>query len=85
MKERKARHRRGAAVVSANAFAWAVGSQGVAVALPEAPGTADRRFASSFEADDPVPDWLNTVDTAPDGSKRASGVDGGHSSGLPAR
>ncbi|NUP24227.1 MAG: glycoside hydrolase family 92 protein [Streptomyces sp.] len=61
----------------------AVGSQGAAVALPEAPAAADREFASSFEAGDPAPDWLNTVDTEPDGTKRASGVDGGYSSGIP--
>lgn len=81
--QQRARHRWGTAVVSAAAFALTVGSQGVAVALPEAPVTADREFASSFEAGDPAPDWLNTVDTAPDGGKRASGVDGGYSSGIP--
>ncbi|MFC9680871.1 GH92 family glycosyl hydrolase [Streptomyces sp. NPDC056948] len=81
--QRKARHRWGSAVVSATAFTLALSSQGVAVALPQAPETPDRRFASSFESDDPVPDWLNTVDTAPDGGKRASGVDGGYSSGIP--
>ncbi|KOU62762.1 alpha-mannosidase [Streptomyces sp. MMG1533] len=61
----------------------AVGSRGSAVALPAAPAAADRSFASSFEAGDPAPDWLNTVDTAPDGGKRASGVDGGYSTGIP--
>ncbi|MFJ8080024.1 GH92 family glycosyl hydrolase [Streptomyces sp. NPDC096205] len=61
----------------------AVGSQGAAVALPQEPAAAERDFASSFEAGDPAPDWLNTVDTAPDGGKRASGVDGGYSSGIP--
>ncbi|GAA4041408.1 GH92 family glycosyl hydrolase [Streptomyces shaanxiensis] len=81
--QQRARHRWGTAVVSAAAFALTVGSQGVAVALPEAPAAADREFASSFEAGDPAPDWLNTVDTAPDGGKRASGVDGGYSSGIP--
>ncbi|MFI9767976.1 GH92 family glycosyl hydrolase [Streptomyces sp. NPDC052415] len=76
------RHRRGTAVVWTTAFALAVGSQGVAVALPEAP-SADREFSSSFESGDPAPDWLNTVDEAPDGTKRAAGVDGGYSSGIP--
>ncbi|MFE9023465.1 GH92 family glycosyl hydrolase [Streptomyces sp. NPDC007808] len=61
----------------------AVSAQGAAVALPDAPAAADHEFASSFEADDPAPDWLNTVDTGPDGDKRASGVDGGYSSGIP--
>ncbi|WP_244187817.1 hypothetical protein, partial [Streptomyces regalis] len=69
--------------MSATAFSLAVGSQGAAVALPAALAAADRSFVSSFEADDPAPDWLNTVDTAPDGGKRASGVDGGYSSGIP--
>jgi predicted alpha-1,2-mannosidase len=60
-----------------------VGSQGAAVALPREAEAAAGAFASSFEAGDPAPDWLNTVDTAPDGTKRASGVDGGYSSGIP--
>ncbi len=75
--------RRGTAVVITTAFVMTVGSQGAAVALPEAAAAADRSFASSFEAGDPTPDWLNTVDTAPDGSPRASGVDGGYSTGIP--
>ena len=79
----RARHRWGSAVVVTAAFVMAIGSQGAAVALPDAPAKADQEFASSFEAGDPAPDWLNTVDTAPDGSKRASGVDGGYSSGIP--
>jgi predicted alpha-1,2-mannosidase len=61
----------------------AVGAQGAATALPAKAPAADRSFASSFETDDPAPDWLNTVDTKADGSKRASGVDGGYSSGIP--
>jgi predicted alpha-1,2-mannosidase len=83
----RARHRWdhgwGPAVVITAAFVMAVGSQGAAVALPDAPSKADREFTSSFEAGDPAPDWLNTVDTAADGSKRASGVDGGYSTGIP--
>ncbi|WP_405990257.1 GH92 family glycosyl hydrolase [Streptomyces sp. NBC_00986] len=72
----------GTAVVSTAALALLVGSQGAAVALP-AKAPAGGEFASSFESGDPAPDWLNTVDTAPDGSKRASGVDGGYSTGIP--
>ncbi|WP_030212736.1 GH92 family glycosyl hydrolase [Streptomyces sp. NRRL WC-3626] len=79
----RVRHRWGRAVVAATAFALAAGSQGVAVALPEAPPKADRGFASSFESGDPAPDWLNTVDTTRGGKKRASGVDGGFTSGIP--
>ncbi|WP_053848902.1 GH92 family glycosyl hydrolase [Streptomyces sp. NRRL B-24085] len=55
-----------------------VGSQGAAVALPEAPAPADEGFASSFEAGEPAPDWLSTVDGG-----RASGVDGGYRTGIP--
>lgn len=74
----RARYRRCSAVVLTAAFALAMTSQGAAVALPEAPD-ADRAvssFASSFEADDPVPDWTDTPE-------RASGVDGGYTSGIP--
>lgn len=77
------RHRWGStAALGAAAFALVLASQGAAVALP-ARASADREFGSSFEADDPAPDWLNTVDTGPGGAKRASGVDGGYSSGIP--
>ncbi|MFH9734093.1 GH92 family glycosyl hydrolase [Streptomyces sp. NPDC017260] len=79
----RVRHRWGPAVVMTTAFALAVGSQGAAVALPTAPAETDREFASSFEADDPVPDWISTVDTDPDGGKRSAGVDGGYSTGIP--
>ncbi|CAL9558014.1 hypothetical protein SUDANB58_04582 [Streptomyces sp. enrichment culture] len=82
-RRRGRRRGRGPAVAVVTAFALAVGSQGAAVALPGAPAPADGGFASSFEAADPAPDWLNTVDTAPGGGRRASGVDGGYSSGIP--
>ncbi|MFH8281151.1 GH92 family glycosyl hydrolase [Streptomyces antibioticus] len=79
----RARHGWVPAVVVTAAFTLAVASQGAAVALPGKPAKADREFASSFEADEPAPDWLNTVDTTAGGGKRASGVDGGYSSGIP--
>jgi predicted alpha-1,2-mannosidase len=60
------------------AFCVTVGSQGAAVALPEAPAPADGGFASSFEAGEPAPDWISTVD-----GDRASGVDGGYRTGVP--
>nr|WP_244211588.1 GH92 family glycosyl hydrolase [Streptomyces antibioticus] len=81
--QRRTRHRWGPAVVLTAAFVMAVGSQGAAVALPAKAPAPDREFASSFEAGDPAPDWLNTVDTGRDGTKRASGVDGGYSTGIP--
>ncbi|MDX3450968.1 GH92 family glycosyl hydrolase [Streptomyces sp. ME02-8801-2C] len=67
-------------------FALVIGGQGAATALPASAPAApavDRSFASSFEVTEEAPDWLNTVDTGPDGTKRASGVDGGYSSGIP--
>ncbi len=79
----RVRHRWGPAVVVTTAFALAISAQGAAVALPTAPAGADREFASSFEADDPVPDWTDTVETGRDGKKRSSGVDGGYSTGIP--
>ncbi|MFJ6294579.1 GH92 family glycosyl hydrolase [Streptomyces griseoviridis] len=83
MQHRRTRHRWGPAVVLTAAFALAAGSQGAAVALPAKAKPADREFASSFETGEPAPDWLNTVDTGPGGAKRASGVDGGYSTGIP--
>lgn len=78
------RHRRGStAALGAAAFALVVASQGAAVALPDRPAAGEREFSSSFEPDDPAPDWLSTVDTAPDGSARTSGVDGGYTTGIP--
>ncbi|WP_078943323.1 GH92 family glycosyl hydrolase [Streptomyces aureus] len=74
---------RSPAALGVAALALLAASQGVAVALPAQAAKADREFASSFETDDPAPDWLNTVDTAPDGTKRTSGVDGGYSTGIP--
>ncbi|WP_200307722.1 GH92 family glycosyl hydrolase [Streptomyces adelaidensis] len=78
------RHRRGStAALGAAAFALVVASQGAAMAFPDRPATGEREFSSSFEPDDPAPDWLSTVDTAPDGSRRTSGVDGGYTTGIP--
>lgn len=74
----RTRLRRSAAVVITAAFCVTVGSQGAAVALPEAPAPADRGFTSSFEAGEPAPDWTSSVD-----GDRASGVDGGYSTGIP--
>lgn len=74
----RTRLRRSTAVVITAAFCVTVGSQGAAVALPEAPAPADRGFTSSFEAGEPAPDWTSSVDGG-----RASGVDGGYSTGIP--
>ncbi|WP_371655254.1 MULTISPECIES: GH92 family glycosyl hydrolase [unclassified Streptomyces] len=58
---------------------WAASAQ-VASAQPASGGQA---FRTSFETGQPQPDWRDTVDTGPDGKKRASGVDGGFTSGIP--
>lgn len=83
MMQRRTRHRWTPAAVLTAAFVMAVGGQGAAVALPAKAPAPDREFASSFEAGDPAPDWLNTVDTGADGAPRSSGVDGGYSTGIP--
>ncbi|MEU6127208.1 GH92 family glycosyl hydrolase [Streptomyces sp. NPDC047123] len=74
---------RSATAVGTLALALVVAAQGAAVAGPERPPRADREFSSSFEEDQAAPDWLNTVERTPDGGKKASGVNGAFSSGLP--
>ncbi|WP_338701532.1 GH92 family glycosyl hydrolase [Streptomyces sp. Q6] len=71
------------AAVGAAALVFTATAQGGAVAQPRQQPGAEREFSSSFEAGQPAPDWLNTVDTAADGGKRASGVDGGYTGGIP--
>jgi predicted alpha-1,2-mannosidase len=50
------------------------------VSRPTAPTTL---FSSSFEAGDQQPTWTNTVETDATGSKRAAGIDGASSTGIP--
>lgn len=64
-------------VVTAQSAAVAQTSQSVQ------PAASDREFTSSFEADEPQPDWRNTVEVGSDGKKLSSGVNGGFSSGIP--
>ena len=52
-------------------------------ATPDQPAGSDHEFSTSFEADEKQPDWRNTVETGADGKKRASGVDGGFTAGIP--
>ncbi|WP_405662272.1 GH92 family glycosyl hydrolase [Streptomyces sp. RK9] len=75
--------RRTAAGVGLTALAVLAASQGAAVAGPERAPRAAEEFSSSFEKDDAQPDWLNTVETDADGKKKAGGVNGGFSSGIP--
>ncbi|MGH4032295.1 GH92 family glycosyl hydrolase [Actinomycetota bacterium Odt1-20B] len=82
----RARYRRRSArtgmVVALTALTL-VAAQATATAKPDRPPRADREFASSFEEQDPPPAWLNTVETGPDGKKKAAGVNGAFSSGIP--
>nr|WP_246430536.1 GH92 family glycosyl hydrolase [Streptomyces rectiverticillatus] len=57
-----------------------------AIQLPQplaAHAAAPASFTSSFEPGQPRPDWRNTVETAPGGHKRSSGVDGNDERGIP--
>ena len=71
-----------AALVAA-ASLLVVTAQSAAIARPAQPRSAEREFISSFEEDDPQPTWRNTVEVGPDGKKRAAGVDGGVTEGIP--
>ncbi|NEB80537.1 glycoside hydrolase family 92 protein [Streptomyces sp. SID14478] len=76
----RSRHRLAAtAALGASALVLTAVGQGAAAAPQAHKPRPAQEFSSSFEQGQPAPDWLNTVDTAADGSKRASGVD----SGLP--
>ena len=91
MRQRRLRRRRtsGRAAALVAAALLVVTAQGAAAAVPRGPGAAAYRaaaasaFTSSFETDDPQPDWRNTVETTPGGEKKADGVDGGYTSGIP--
>ncbi|MGV2915824.1 GH92 family glycosyl hydrolase [Streptomyces alfalfae] len=74
---------RSAAAIGTLALALVVAAQGAAVAGPEKPPRTEAEFASSFEEGEAVPDWLNTVETGADGKKKAAGVNGEFSAGLP--
>ncbi|MFE7153569.1 GH92 family glycosyl hydrolase [Streptomyces sp. NPDC057636] len=71
------------AALGAASLALVAAGQGASAASPGQQPHAEREFSSSFETGDPAPAWLNTVDTAADGTKRSSGVDGGETGGLP--
>ncbi|MFF5563981.1 GH92 family glycosyl hydrolase [Streptomyces sp. NPDC012623] len=71
-----------AALVAA-ASLLVVTAQSAAIAQPSQHRPPQKEFISSFEEDDPQPDWRNTVEVGPGGEKRASGVDGGSTGGIP--
>ncbi|MCX4830012.1 GH92 family glycosyl hydrolase [Streptomyces sp. NBC_01016] len=80
----RSRHRLGSvAALGAAALVLTAAGQGLGPAPTAHAAEGKPEFRSSFEAGQPAPDWLNTVDTDADGGKRASGVDGAYSSGMP--
>ncbi|MFF8290160.1 GH92 family glycosyl hydrolase [Streptomyces sp. NPDC016309] len=82
------RHRfpRTAALVAAASLLVAAAPPAAAQARParpSQPASAEQEFRSSFEADERPPDWRDTVEVGADGRKRASGVDGAFTAGIP--
>ncbi|MGA4954300.1 GH92 family glycosyl hydrolase [Streptomyces lavendulocolor] len=75
--------RTAALVAVASLIAAAAPPAAAALARPGQPGAAEREFRSSFEPDERPPDWRSTVDVTADGRRRASGVDGAFSAGIP--
>ncbi|MFD9545496.1 GH92 family glycosyl hydrolase [Streptomyces sp. NPDC060022] len=79
------RHSTSAAVIAASLVLVAAAPT-AAFAQPAGPSQkpfGERSFSSSFEEDEKQPDWRNTVEEGSDGKKRASGIDGGFSAGIP--
>ncbi|MER8003137.1 GH92 family glycosyl hydrolase [Streptomyces sp. NPDC095613] len=76
------RHRQAAALVAAVSL-LVVTAPSAALAQSATSPSKNTKFGSSFEEGDPQPDWRNTVEMGPDGEKRASGVEGGFSQGIP--
>ncbi|WP_406391305.1 GH92 family glycosyl hydrolase [Streptomyces sp. NBC_00887] len=79
------RHSTSAAVIAASLVLVAAAPT-AAFAQPAGPSqkpSGERSFSSSFEEDEKQPDWRNTVEEGSDGKKRASGIDGGFSAGIP--
>ncbi|MDI3402357.1 GH92 family glycosyl hydrolase [Streptomyces cavernicola] len=79
---RRSPWRRPFAALPVAALLLAAAGQGAAAAAPQPEGEKGE-FSSSFEAGQPAPDWTSTVETTPDGEKKAAGVNGEFSSGIP--
>ncbi|MET9802463.1 GH92 family glycosyl hydrolase [Streptomyces sp. NPDC006368] len=78
---RDRRFRTATLVVAASLTVTAAPS--AALAVPRQPDASQREFRSSFETEETPPTWRDTVDTDESGHKRASGVDGEFSAGIP--
>ncbi|MGA5130272.1 GH92 family glycosyl hydrolase [Streptomyces olivoreticuli] len=59
------------------------GAAALASAAAVRADAASQRFSSSFEPGEPQPDWRNAVETGPDGRRRAAGIDGSDTAGIP--
>lgn len=64
---------RPAALVAAAALLFTLPAPAARAAPPEVP-RAETGFSSSFEPEDPAPDWQNTAETGPGGRPKTSGV-----------
>ncbi|RII17735.1 Glycosyl hydrolase family 92 [Streptomyces sp. YIM 130001] len=76
------RWRRKAVVLGTASLVLAAAAQAPALAEPDQPARAGTEFTSSFEEDDPAPDWGSTPEDGPDG-KKTSGVGSGFENGIP--
>ncbi|MFI8292791.1 GH92 family glycosyl hydrolase [Streptomyces sp. NPDC085614] len=72
-----------AAALLATAALLVAATPSTSLALPSRPGQTEREFSNSFETNEIQPTWRNTVEVGPDGTKKASGVDGGFAGGIP--
>ncbi|WP_207782693.1 GH92 family glycosyl hydrolase [Phytoactinopolyspora limicola] len=72
-------------VITAMLGGLLLGTNATAAPDPDDPPPDDGTtlFFSSFEAEDPRPDWENTAETDADGNKRMSGVTGTPQTGIP--
>ena len=72
-----------AAALLATAALLVAATPSTSLALPSRPGQTEREFSNSFETNEIQPTWRNTIEVGPDGTKKASGVDGGFAGGIP--
>ncbi|KUJ68744.1 alpha-mannosidase [Streptomyces albus subsp. albus] len=80
---RRRRAGRPMALLAAVVLTAAAAGTAPATAAPGQPRDPGTTFSTSFETGDPQPDWRDTVETGPDGARRASGIDGAYSTGIP--
>ncbi|WP_299540239.1 GH92 family glycosyl hydrolase [uncultured Streptomyces sp.] len=82
LRPRRGRRRAVTVVTAALVLIGAGPSLAAPQGAPQRP-SSERTFHSSFETDERQPDWLDTVETGPDGKDLSQGVDGGFADGIP--